>query len=170
MRTLSEATWSVMSARREGLANVGGLALPAVALVLLAATGCSSDLAPRSAVSTAVNCTDAPTPAPTVAGALSRFDFTGVATPTSVSTEGGFFVITARAEGEIQELAIAFMAVVEEAGYQVAGSDGEAFEAEVFFAAGDVAAGQVVLTQSPCTGVVDVRVTLLDDPAVLRND
>lgn len=136
-------------------------------MTLLLGAGCTSSAEPSSIATPTAACTPAPTPAPTLTGPLAAFDLTGVATTTGVSTKDGFLVITARAEGSVQDLAIAFIGVVEEAGFDVAGSDDEGFEAEVFFAAGQVAAGQVILTESSCPGVVDVRITLLDDAAVL---
>jgi len=105
-----------------------------------------------------------------VAGPSAIFDLRGVAVPTSAFEQGGFLVITAQARGDIPDLTIDFMGVVEAAGYDVAGSDDEGFEAEVFFAAGQVAAGQVVLTESDCPDVVDVRITLLDDAAARPRD
>jgi len=76
-------------------------------------------------------------------------------------------VISARAAGEIPELAIAFQHVVTDAGFNIAGTDDEGFEAEVFFARGNNAAGQVVLSESACLGFVEVKISVLDDPAVL---
>lgn len=136
---------------------------------ILCLAGCSA-AGTVSDTATTPACTEAPTPGPALTGPLATFDLTGVATTTSVSTDDGYFVVTARAEGSIQDLTIDFLAVVEGAGYDVAGSDDEGVEAEVFFANGQVAAGQVVLRQSSCPGVVDVRITLLDDPAVLPGD
>jgi hypothetical protein len=98
---------------------------------------------------------------------MSVFDLSGVAVPTRVVLEDNFFVINAVAEGRVSDLAITFVDVVQEAGFDLAGSDDEGFEAEVFFAVGQVGAGQVVLTESACAGQVDVRITVLDDPAVL---
>jgi hypothetical protein len=59
---------------------------------------------------------------------------------------------------------------VTNAGFDIAGSDDEGFEAEVFFARGDVAAGQVVLTESACPGLVDVKISVLDHPAVFPDE
>lgn len=160
-----------MSGRTKVLANHRALLAPtAAALALLAAAGCSGDATPKSTATGTATCAEAPTPAPALTGALAAFDLTGVATPIGVTTEDGFLVLTARAEGSVQDLTTEFLAVVEEAGFDVAGSDDEGFEAEVFFAAGKVAAGQVILTSSSCPGAVDVRITLLDDPAVLPSD
>jgi hypothetical protein len=124
-----------------------------------------SDESPTAATSEA--CTPAPTPAVTPTGAAAAFDLDGLAVPIESFEDDGYFVVRAQAEGSVPDLALQFMSVVEEAGYDVAGSDDEGFEAEVFFSSGQVAAGQVVLTESDCEGVVDVRISLLDDPAVL---
>jgi len=100
-------------------------------------------------------------------GKVAAFDLSDLAEPTEVVTRDGYLEISARADGEIPELAIAFQQVVTDAGFDIAGTDDEGFEAEVFFARGNIAAGQVVLSESACPGLVEVKISVLDDPAVL---
>jgi hypothetical protein len=100
-------------------------------------------------------------------GKAAAFELSDLAEPTDVVERDGYLVISARAAGEIPELAIAFQHVVTDAGFDIAGTDDEGFEAEVFFARGNIAAGQVVLSESACPGLVEVKISVLDDPAVL---
>lgn len=100
-------------------------------------------------------------------GTAAIFDLTDVAEPIASTTEDGYVIIDARSDHPLEELVIEFVDVVGEAGFDQAGSEDEGFEGEVFFSSGDVAAGQVKLTESDCDGLVDVRISVLDDPAVL---
>lgn len=115
-------------------------------------------------------CTPAPSEPVELTGDAARFDLTGLAEPLRFVSEEGYLVINARSDHQLSELGLEFVDVVTAAGFDIAGLDDEGFEAEVFFSAGDVAAGMVVLTESACPGLVDVRITVLDDPAVLSGD
>jgi len=139
-------------------------------LVALAALGCAGcgggqDL-PRGSSPVPV-CTPLPSVSLVLEGKAAVFELSDLAEPTDVVERDGYLVISARAAGEIPELAIAFQHVVTDAGFDIAGTDDEGFEAEVFFARGNTAAGQVVLSESACPGLVEVRISVLDDPAVL---
>lgn len=100
-------------------------------------------------------------------GPAAMFDLTGAAEPIRYVSQDGYLVINARSDVNIPDLAIKFIDILGRAGFDIAGSDDEGFEAEVFFARGNIAAGMVVLTESACPGLVDVRISVLDDPAVL---
>jgi hypothetical protein len=52
------------------------------------------------------------------------------------------------------------------AGYRPAGMDNEGFEAEVFFTAGNYAAGQAIVRRAACEGQWDVELVLIDPAAV----
>lgn len=138
-------------------------------LVALAATcsACGGGDEPTADDGPAPGCTPMPTEPVVLSGDAARFDLTGVAEPTRYVSEQGYLVINARSERGISDLGLAFVDVVTGAGFDIAGLDDEGFEAEVFFSQGDVAAGMVVLTESPCPGFTDVRISVLDDPAVL---
>ena len=133
-------------------------------------TACGGDATPTPALSYGPTCTPMPSEPVVLEGNAAAFDLAGLAEPTGVVTADGYLVINARADGKITDLAIAFQQVVTNAGFDIAGSDDEGFEAEVFFARGDVAAGQVVLTESPCPGLVDVKISVLDHPAVFPDE
>ena len=100
-------------------------------------------------------------------GEAAKFDMGDLAEPISTSTDAGYLVINARSDHAISDLVIEFADVVTEAGFDQAGSEDEGFEGEVFFSRGDVAAGMVKFTESDCPGLVDVKISVLDDPAVL---
>ena len=156
-----------LSARLRAPSSVVGLTL-VLAGVGCAACGTGQVVAPGS--SATPTCTPMPSEPAVLEGKVAVFDLTGVADLITVVNHDGYFVIDARAEGEITDLTIAFQQVVSDAGFNVAGSDDEGFEAEVFFARGNVAAGQIVLTESPCPGLVDVEISVLDHPAVFPDE
>lgn len=135
----------------------------------LGCVACGDD-EPALTSQTGPTCTPMPSDPMALEGKAAVFDLEGLAAPTGVVIADGYLVINARADGKITDLAIEFQHMVTEAGFDVAGSDDEGFEAEVFFAKGDVAAGQVVLTESVCAGLVDVKISVLDDPAVFPDE
>jgi hypothetical protein len=52
------------------------------------------------------------------------------------------------------------------AGYRPAGMDNEGFEAEVFFTAGDYAAGQALVRRGDCDGRWDIDLVLVEPGTV----
>ena len=104
-------------------------------------------------------------------GKAAVFDLEGLAAPTGVVIADGYLVINARADGKITDLAIEFQHMVTEAGFDVAGSDDEGFEAEVFFAQrrrgrGAGRADRVASAQASST----CKISVLDDPAVFPDE
>jgi len=152
--------------RRASRAPAVGLALLVVGL----STACGGGSGVVGGPSTAPVCTPMPSESLVLEGKVAAFDLTGVAEPLAVVNQNGYFVIDARADGKITDLTIDFQRVVSDAGFDVAGSDDEGFEAEVFFARGNVAAGQIFLRESACPGLVDVKISVLDDSAVFPEE
>lgn len=156
-----------MNCHPRSRASAAPALLLTLALVGTAATACGSD-DPATPTSTLVpTCSAGPTEPVTLEGKQDIFDLGDLAAPISATTENGYIVIEARSNGSIEDLAIAFQDVVTGAGFDISGNDAEGDEAEVIFAKGDVAAGQVRLTESDCAGYVDIKISVLDDPAVL---
>jgi hypothetical protein len=146
----------------------------ALAIVAASCVGCGGDQTLPPDRGLGPTCTPMPSDPVVLEGNAAAFDLTGLAEPTGVGSEHGYLVINARADGMITDLAIEFQQMLMDGGFDIAGSDDEGFEAEVFFARetvqGSVAAGQVVLTESACTGLVDVKISVLDHPAVFPDD
>ncbi len=136
----------------------------ALSAALCTACGDDPDETDADAGSTAADCD--PTPVE-LTGDAARFDLGDLAVPTGSFSEDGYLVINARSDHAISDLVIEFADVVAAAGFDQAGSEDEGFEGEVFFSRGDVAAGLVKFTESDCPGLVDVKISVLDDPAVL---
>lgn len=139
----------------------------ALALVGTAATACGVDVGSTPQPLLTPECTPGPTEPVTLEGREAIFDLDDIAVVSGAVTENGYIVIDARSTDPIQDLAIEFVQVVTDAGFDVAGTDNEGVEAEVFFQRGDIAAGVVRMTESTCAGYVDIEISVLDDPAVL---
>lgn len=137
-----------------------------LALVGATGTACGGDDDAGPASTLIPVCTPGPTEAVALEGKSAVFDLTGIADPIGAATEDGYIVINARAAGTIEDLATKFMQMVTDAGFDVAGSEQDEADGEVFLAKGDVAAGQIRMRESDCAGFVDVTISVLDDPAV----
>jgi hypothetical protein len=138
-----------------------------LAVVATAASACGGDDDATPTSTLIPTCSAGPTEPVTLEGKQDIFDLGDLAAPISATTENGYVVIEARSNGSIEDLAIAFQDVVTGAGFDISGTDAEGDEAEVFFAKGDTAAGQVKMNESDCDGYVDIKISVLDDPAVL---
>jgi hypothetical protein len=141
-----------------------------LAIALVGATCAACANGDPGAATTQPACTPVPTVPVVLEGHAAAFDLSDVAEPIAVATTNGYLAIDARSTGAIPDLTIEFQQMLDDAGFDIAGSDDEGFEAEVFFARENVAAGQVVLTQSTCAGLVDVKITVLDHPAVFPDE
>jgi hypothetical protein len=114
----------------------------------------------------ASGCLTPPDDPPTAEGAAALFDVGDLADVIETGHDSGTYFIVAQTDKDMDDLVIDFQSVVEDAGFQVSGSESEEDEAEVFFQQGDQAAGQVRMRESDCPGKVDIRITVSDDPAV----
>jgi hypothetical protein len=144
--------------------------LLAAVIIGVAGVSCGGGGQRPTGVGTSPTCTPMPAEPVTLEGKVAVFDVTGIAEPISVVSQNGYIVVDLRSEREIPDLTIAFQQMILDAGFKVAGSDDEGFEAEVFFARGNVAAGQIILKTSPCPGAVDVEISVLDHPAVFPEE
>jgi len=136
--------------------------LPAVVLVSAAAlaSGCSSG-------SDASGC---PTPTPAAASELELLpqglSLDTVGTVTRVVSTQGHVNVRAVTSRPLDEVTVALQDAVTAAGFRPAGMDNEGFEAEVFFTAGDYAAGQALVRAADCDGQWDVDLVLVDPSAL----
>ncbi|MDT0214703.1 hypothetical protein Q9R29_12490 [Rothia sp. ARF10] len=140
----------------------------APALVLLCTGGllggCSSD----------ADGADCPVPAAAPPGDLELLpdglSLDGVGTVTRVVSTQGHVNVRAVTTRPIDEVTVAIQDAVTAAGFRPAGMDNEGFEAEVFFTAGDYAAGQALVRAADCDGQWDVDLVLVDPSALPSAD
>ena len=89
-----------------------------------------------------------------------------VGTVTRVVSTQGHVTVRAVASKPLDEVTVALQDAVTAAGFRPAGMDNEGFEAEVFFTAGDYAAGQALVRAAECDGQWDVDLVLVDPSAL----
>lgn len=137
-----------------------GLALSVAAASLLVTAGCStpSDADPCAA----------PAAAPPAETALlpDGLSFDGIGTVTHVVSADGHLTVQAVTDKPIDEVTVLIQDAVTAAGYRPAGMDNEGFEAEVFFTAGDYAAGQALVRRGDCDGRWDIDLVLVEPGTV----
>lgn len=136
-----------------------GLALCVAAASLLVTTACSSG--------SGAACPE-PAPAPPAESALlpEGLSFDRVGTVTEVVSTDGHLTVRAVTDKPIDEVTVLIQDAVTAAGYRPAGMDNEGFEAEVFFTAGDYAAGQALVRKADCESQWDVELVLIEPDAV----
>jgi hypothetical protein len=88
--------------------------------------------------------------------------FDRVGTVTRVRKVERHLMVQAVTDKPLDEVTVLIQDAVVAAGYRPAGMDNEGFEAEVFFNAGDYAAGQARLRWSGCEGRWNVDLVLID--------
>lgn len=91
-----------------------------------------------------------------------NLSFDKVGTVTKVLTSEGHITVQAVASKPLDEVAVLIQDAVSAAGYTPNGMDNEGFEAEVFFASGQYAAGQALIQRARCEGQWDVELVLID--------
>ena len=109
-----------------------------------------------------------PTPAPAAETALmpEGLTFERVGTVTHVVSTDGHVTVQAVTAKPIDEVTVLIQDAVTAAGYRPAGMDNEGFEAEVFFTAGDYAAGQALVRRGTCEGQWDIDLVLVEPGTV----
>ena len=109
----------------------------------------------------------APTAAPPAEIALmpAGLSFDQVGTVTRVTRDERNVTVEAVTTKPLDEVTVLIQDAVTAAGYRPAGMDNEGDEAEVFFQAGSLAAGQARLEESDCEGRWDIDLVLLDRDA-----
>ncbi|GAB1513437.1 hypothetical protein [Actinophytocola sp. KF-1] len=137
-----------------------GLALSVVVASLLVTPGCSTG-------DGAAACPE-PAAAPAAETALmpDGLSFDRIGTVTHVVSTDGHVTVQAVTDKPIDEVTVLIQDAVTAAGYRPAGMDNEGFEAEVFFTAGDYAAGQALVREGDCEGRWDVDLVLVEPGAV----
>src|ERR1044072_8905737 len=105
-----------------------------------------------------------PNPAPANEMALlpAGLSLERVGTVTHVEEPVGNVTLQAVATKPLDELTVLIQDAVTAAGYRPAGMDNEGDEAEVFFNAGSVAAGQAVVREADCEGRWTIELVLID--------
>ncbi|OLF19209.1 hypothetical protein [Actinophytocola xanthii] len=134
------------------------LALSVAAASLLVVAGCSGGSGEEAA-----SC-PRPGPAPPEQTALlpDGLSLDRVGTVTEVVSTRGHLTVRAVSAEPIDELTVLIQDAVTAAGYRPAGMDNEGFEAEVFFTAGNYAAGQALVRRAECEGQWDVELVLVE--------
>ena len=137
-----------------------GLALSVAVASLLVTLGCSTG-------GDAAGC-PAPSAAPADETALmpDGLSFDRIGTVTHVVSTDGHVTVQAVTDKAIDEVTVLIQDAVTAAGYRPAGMDNEGFEAEVFFTAGDYAAGQALVRRGDCEGRWDIDLVLVEPGAV----
>lgn len=137
-----------------------GLALSVSVASLLVTVGCTAGTDAAACPS--------PSPAPASESALmpEGLAFDRVGTVTHVVSSDGHVTVQAVTDKPIDEVTVLIQDAVTAAGYRPAGMDNEGFEAEVFFTAGDYAAGQALVRRSDCEGRWDVELVLVEPGTV----
>lgn len=137
-----------------------GLALSVAMASLLVTVGCST-------AGDAVTCEE-PAAAPSAETALmpEGLSFDGIGTVTHVVSTDGHLTVQAVTDKPIDEVTVLIQDAVTAAGYRPAGMDNEGFEAEVFFTAGDYAAGQALVRRGDCDGRWDIDLVLVEPGTV----
>ncbi|HEU5471350.1 MAG TPA: hypothetical protein VFV67_11905 [Actinophytocola sp.] len=136
-------------------------ALLGTAAMSVALAGCSTGPDPSAACA-------APSPAPPAETALipAGLSFDRIGTVTHVVATGGNITMQAVSTQPLDELTVLIQDAVTAAGYRPAGMDNEGFEAEVFFTAGSLAAGQALVRRAECEGRWNIDLVLIDPAAV----
>ncbi len=136
------------------------LALTVAVASLLVTVGCST-------ASDAVTCEE-PAAAPSAETELlpDGLSFDGIGTVTHVVSTDGHLTVRAVTDKPIDEVTVLIQDAVTAAGYRPAGMDNEGFEAEVFFTAGDYAAGQALVRRGDCDGRWDIDLVLVEPGTV----
>ena len=137
---------------------VVGTGIAAVLLVVLGARALEAD-------DSACQAPDAAPPAQT-ALMPQGLSFDHVGTVTRVRKVDRHLMVQAVTTKPLDEVTVLIQDAVVAAGYRPAGMDNEGFEAEVFFNAGDYAAGQARLRWGGCEGRWNVDLVLVDRDAV----
>jgi hypothetical protein len=134
---------------------VAGTAVAAVLLVVLGARALQVD------DDSACQAPDAAPPAQ-IALMPPGLSFDQVGTVTRVRKAKRHLMVRAVTDKPLDVATVLIQDAVTAAGYRPAGMDNEGFEAEVFFQAGDYAAGQARLRWGGCEGRWDVDLVLID--------
>lgn len=144
-----------------GHSRSAAAAVAAVLSIILA--GCAAGTGDDAGAACA-----APSPAPAAETALvpAGLSFDGIGTVTHVVSTDGHVTLQAVTDKPIDEVTVLIQDAVTAAGYRPAGMDNEGFEAEVFFTAGQYAAGQALVRRSDCEGRWDIDLVLIDPEAV----
>lgn len=110
----------------------------------------------------------APSPAPPAETALlpAGLSFERIGPVTHVLSTAGHITVRAVSTKPIDELTVLIQDAVTAAGYRPAGMDNEGFEAEVFFTAGQYAAGQALVRRAECDGRWNIELVLVDPDSV----
>lgn len=139
------------------------VAVSVAAVVSIILAGCSAGTGDDAAAA----CAD-PSPAPAAETALipAGLSFDGIGTVTHVVSTDGHITLQAITDKPIDEVTVLIQDAVTAAGYRPAGMDNEGFEAEVFFTAGQYAAGQALVRRADCEGRWDIDLVLIDPEAV----
>jgi hypothetical protein len=132
--------------------------LAVVAMVSMTLVGCSAG----SGDDAAAACAD-PSPAPRAETALmpAGLSLDGIGTVTHVVSTDGHVTVRAVTDKPLDEVTVLIQDAVTAAGYRPAGMDNEGFEAEVFFTAGQYAAGQALVRRADCDGRWDIDLVLV---------
>jgi hypothetical protein len=93
-------------------------------------------------------------------------DLERVGTVTRVRKDERQVTVQAVTEKPLDEATVLIQEAVTAAGYRFAGMDSEGSEAEVFFTAGSIAAGQARVRPAACAERWDVELVLLDRDAL----
>jgi hypothetical protein len=81
---------------------------------------------------------------------------------TRVRKDGRYVMVQGVTTKPIDEVTVLIQDAVTAAGYRPAGMDNEGFEAEVFFTAGRIAAGQALVRRPTCKRRWDIDLVLID--------
>jgi hypothetical protein len=101
-------------------------------------------------------------PASEIALMPEGMSFDQIGTVTSVQKDGDNIDLQAVTTKQLDEVTVLIQDAVTAAGYDPAGMDNEGDEAEVFFQAGTLAAGQAVVRETSCEGRWHIDLVLLD--------
>ena len=131
----------------------------AMSVLPVVLAGCSDGSASDSTAACA-----AATGAPPAETALlpAGLSFDQIGTVTHVQRTGGHLTVQAVTPKPLDEVTVLIQNAVTAAGYRPAGMDSEESEAEVFFNAGSLAAGQARVRQATCKGRWDIDIDLDD--------
>ena len=137
-----------------------GIALCVAAASLLVIAGCSGS-------GSGAACQEPQPAAPAESALLPEgLSFDRIGTVTHVVSTDGHLTVQAVTAKPIDEVTVLIQDAVTAAGYRPAGMDNEGFEAEVFFTAGDYAAGQALVRRAECEGQWDIELVLIEPDAV----
>lgn len=117
---------------------------------------------------TAEDACQAPRAAPPAETALmpAGLSFDGIGMVTGVRKNDRHFWVQAVTTKPLDEVTVLIQDAVVAAGYRPAGMDNEGFEAEVFFTAGSLAAGQALVRRAECEDQWNIDLVLIDPAAV----